>query len=316
MDFLYINGNVFFQARIGGSLVPTTKTILETLKRFSNKSTASHFCQISNKITFSLDKQYNPQNYLGENILEQERINHHREVLEIEIRRFNIAKLDYFHPFFIHAEATMSWYLATVCNFGGGDMQGISRAIPPVLKRNLTLLKGVVAFKEYITGAKETNISKRDYSTIFLGYPTALLAYLPVVATNNIIATLSFGNNELLKLENKRLELIKKEAQRLEKLEKGMVNFYCRFCDEYHVVPQGKTPKSCGSKKCEDDWKKAWEEKNRPPAPKLDTTSWVVAFDGKRRSCQGILCSAEGGCLRKVDINYVCFECHKKTTPE
>jgi hypothetical protein len=118
-------------------------------------------------------------------------------------------------------------------------------------------------------------------------------------------------NADIIKLENE-IDDIYKQLATIEENDKltSIHFFYCKYCKKYQPITNGKTPKSCGSKECEDKYKKDWENRKRPP--KGDPVGWVMAFGGKRQECQSEKCLYEEPGKRQVNINRICRECFVK----
>jgi hypothetical protein len=198
-------------------------------------------------------------------------------------------------------------------NFTGGDPQTIRKQTTKLIK----IAKGKLSPASFDASPIDKDSGMLKYTESSLS--EYLVAQEYSIATSyeylveSTIAILYTSNKRIESLTIKRLETEKKLAQISEKEIPIDYLFCCPFCGSRKYIRQGKTPKSCGSPKCEDDYKIEWEQKNRPPTTTHDPEGWVMAFGGKRRSCTGIICKAEGGQFRQVNDKCLCRGCYVKT---
>jgi hypothetical protein len=306
IHFIYIDGNMYLQIDVYGELVPgylSIEEVLKGLKKKGSEASISDFCRISNDAISSLDKKYNPQKYFHKGTSEQGKIEIYAESQEIEKRRLEvfyatvisngvkadklIQIIDFFQTHglckFVQAEALLAWYQMTVCNFTGGDMQGNRKMASKHIIINHKAFKGVSALEEYKLSAKKIKKTKKDNADIFIMYPIAMTTYEFVEEFNNCIyeqaIRLSPVDSELLNLEIRRMELTKELASRAES-EKSEYYYFCIFCNQFYISPQGITPKSCGHPECE----AKYSTSKNPSTYKR--TDWVLDPTVKPKLCR------------------------------
>lgn len=295
-----------------GKTIPTECSYQSILSKMPDEKSKLNFITFNNKWVINHDQIYNPLDYIyscddsdKEILALCLRLNQIYKI-QIEVARFLNFDL------FMQSRALGSWHEAMRANFTGGDPQTIRKQTTKLIK----ITKGKLSPASFDASPidKASGILKYTESSL----SEYLLAQEYSIATSyeylveSTIAVLYTSNKRIESLTIKRLETEKKLAQIAEKELPIDYLFCCPFCGSRKYVPQGKTPKSCGDPKCEDAYKIAWEQKNRPAATH-DPEAWVMAFGGKRRSCTGIICSDDGGKFRQVNDKCLCRECYDKS---
>jgi hypothetical protein len=310
---------VFLTANVFGKLIPTQASIKAIYNEVKDRESMIAFFEISNIWAATLNKISNPEIYLNNcNASEVKALSlslQRMEILRLEFKISGFLNFD----FFMQSEAVTSWHRAIRSNYTGGDAQGDR-------KRSNSILKMGSAAKTFnsieLPHFEIIDKSLLEYgdSDDMLGYSTAQeysLATEYEMLCYEVLSNHFKINEEMRKLTLKRWEITKKLLKIAEQ-EKGVYLFQCAFCRKRSTVQQGKTPRSCGSRQCEDDYKKSWEAINRPHIPKPRkkrkqnkpsdrAKGWVLGLGGKRKNCE---CCGE---KRQVDQDRsYCETCHKK----
>jgi hypothetical protein len=313
---------VFLTANVFGKLIPTQTSIKAIWDEIQEEESMIAFFEASNTWAVTQNKLSNPKNYLNNcNASEVKALS--LSLQRIEILRLQ-AKMSGFlnFDFFMQSEAVTSWHRAIRSNFTGGDAQGDRKRLNSIFKMG-SAAKEFNSIElppfEYID---KSLLEYRD-SDDMLGYSLAQEYSLAVeyeMLSLEVLSNHFKMNEEMKKLTLKRWDVSKKLSKIAEQ-EKGTYLFQCVYCRKRSTVLQGKTPRSCGSKQCEDDYKENWEVINRPHIPKprkqrkpnqpIDRAKgWVLGFGGKRRDCKWC------GDKRQVDEDRsYCESCHLKEPP-
>lgn len=280
-----IGGLIFKLFDVFGEYLPTDSMIENILKDRATDEAKQQFCKVSNKycLLFEIDCWNEMPPDIPGNELTRQRLELDRNFMGHEQAMSAITG----HSFerLVKYQYVMNWYQAVAGNFSGGNPQSIRRNKIP------------------LDVSRKTGEMQRDES--FLIYPEFREAddyYREFY--DSIASFCKTGNVEMINLSNSQGVIFKDRASLEEKMRTDgikIVNFFCKYCQKYHVFDSCKVRDTCGSSECKRD-------RDASRKPRKNLKGWVKDPSVRPKKC--LRCE---NMQRHLNIDLLCLECYLKS---